>query len=442
MGRLVNALLPPELEPNRFLRWALLRIRWATIAILLLITFMQPAVGHLAVPTWTVVLIFAAYNALIELLRERLSWLRPYARVALLDLPVVGLLYWLGAEPGGPLFLLVFLAVDCAAVSLALRGALLYTVGGAALAAAIDVTTLMWSPTPVDVRQLIARSSMLALVGLGMAIVTRRLALEGAAASAGRDEAERLAALDRLRADFIATVSHDLRTPLTAARAGLGLLEASTTGRLSEDERELLDTSRRNVEYLTILIGDLLTYNQLEAGTLHLAHEALDLREVVATAVRVVGPLFREKDQTLALDLPHPLPYEGDPQRLGQALVNLLANAHRHTLRGTHIVVSGHTATAEVALAVSDDGPGIPPEELEAIFRRFYRYHSAATPPEAADSSGLGLAIARRIVELHGGRLWAESAPGRGATFRIALPRDGNGPDAAHQSPPTADEMG
>jgi signal transduction histidine kinase len=424
-------------DQYRFLRWALFRLRWATILALLLVTLMQPTSGRGGVSTWLLVVLFAGYNLLIELLRDRVPQLRPYTAVTLLDLPVAGLLYGLAAEPGGPLFLLLFLATDCAAVSLPLRAALFYTGGAAAIATGIDIALLMWSPTAGDIRLLVVRIAMLLLVAVGMAILTRRLTMEQEAARAVRDinerlllsglreqaaaladrsEAERLATLDRLRADFIATVSHDLRTPLTAARAGLAMLEMSTSERLGGDERELLDTSRRNVEYLHILIADLLTFNELEAGVLRLDRAPLDLRAVVATAVRVVSPLMREKGQALERDLAERLPYEGDARRLEQVLVNLLANAHRHTPVGTRIAIGGRVAAGEIRLAVRDDGPGIPFAEQETIFRRFHRLDATG------DGSGLGLAIARRIVELHGGRVWVESAPGRGTHFHIALP--------------------
>jgi len=298
------------------------------------------------------------------------------------------------------------------------------------------VVLLMWSPVAADIRLLVVRLTMLGLVTVGMAILTRRLAMEQETARAVRDvnehllitslrekeaaqtdrlEAERLEALDRLRADFIATVSHDLRTPLTAARAGLAMLEMRMAEQLGGDDRELLETSRRNVEYLHILIGDLLTFNQLEAGVLRLERAPLDLRAVVAAAMRVVYPLVQEKGQVLELDLAEPLPYEGDARRLEQVLVNLLANAHQHTPNGTSIRLAGRVAAGEVRLTVSDDGGGIPVEEQEAIFRRFHRLDAIG------DGSGLGLAIARRIVELHGGRLWVESAPGQGAHFHLAL---------------------
>ena len=314
---------PPELD--RFLRWALFRLRWASILLLLLLTFMQPTLGRGGLATWALVLLFAGYNLLVELLRNLVPRLRSYTVVALLDLPIVGLLYGLGAEPGGPLFLLLFLAADCAAVSLPLRAAVLYTGAVAAIAVITDVVLLMWSPVAADIRLLVVRLTMLGLVTVGMAILTRRLAMEQEAARAVRDvnerllvvglreqeaaradrlEAERLEALDRLRADFIATVSHDLRTPLTAARAGLAMLEMRMAEQLGSDDRELLETSRRNVEYLHILIGDLLTFNQLEAGVLRLDRAPLDLRAVEATAMRA------ERTRGVLVErsgLPHPV---------------------------------------------------------------------------------------------------------------------------------------
>ncbi|MBA2278663.1 MAG: HAMP domain-containing histidine kinase [Chloroflexia bacterium] len=133
-------------------------------------------------------------------------------------------------------------------------------------------------------------------------------------------------------------------------------------------------------------------------------------------AVASVLPLIREKGQALVVDLPEPLPVAGDPRRLEQVVVNLLANAHRHTPTSTRIAISGGVRSGDVVLSVSDDGPGIPADELEAIFERYHRL--------AGTGSGLGLAIARGIVELHGGRIWAESETGRGTTIHIVLPGD------------------
>ena len=223
---------------------------------------------------------------------------------------------------------------------------------------------------------------------------------------------------DRVRAEFVATVSHDLRQPLTAIRAGIGLVEMSARDRLTLDERALLEAARDNGDRLRAQIDDLLAVNAIEAGTLRLERAPLDLRDVVTRALGVVQPLLRERGQTLDIDLPEPLPLSGDAWRLEQVVTNLLSNAHRHTPAGTRVTVSGRAGRDEIALDVRDSGPGIPTAALEAVFERFYRVN------HGAGGSGLGLSIVRAIVELHGGRVWAESEEGAGAAFHVVLPRD------------------
>jgi signal transduction histidine kinase len=229
-------------------------------------------------------------------------------------------------------------------------------------------------------------------------------------------ETERLAELDRLRQEFIASISHDLRTPLTAARAGIGLVEAKLGHHFAPAEQRLIDHVKHNLAWLNLQIDDLLTLNQFDAHVLHLEHESLDLRSVVTDALGAVYSLAEQKGQTLEIDLPEPLPITGDARRLGHVMINLLANAHRHTPKGTRIIVSGQHKGAEVILSVRDTGPGIPAAALRTIFERFHRL------PSHEKGSGLGLAIAKQIIELHGGRIWAESEPGQGATFWIILP--------------------
>ena len=267
------------------------------------------------------------------------------------------------------------------------------------------------------------------------AVVLERARLHGA-----RAEAARLAELDRLRGEFVATVSHELQTPLTAVRAGLGLLEAGLGSALGLAEAELLAATRRNVERLRLRIDDLLVANRLEAGAMRPAFAPLDLRQVVAPALAAVQPLLQEKTQHATLDLPVPLPIRGDGALLEQVMVNLLANANRHTPSGTPITVSGYVIAGEVRLMVRDTGPGVPPADLETVFEPFQRLGTAAG--RHVPGAGLGLSIARRIVDLHAGRLWAENGGGgelgadadketgqtgngeRGAVFIIALPRD------------------
>ena len=412
---------PPETMPHRFLDRALLGLEWGSLAALLLITLVQPVAGRTGLPTWALLLLFAAYLLIVELLRHLVWRLHPFTYKYVLGLPVSGLVYFLGAEPGGPLFVLFFLTLVCATATSTLRGGLLYTAGFAVLTVIIDPTFPGWSPAEGDARDLGARLVLLCIFGVGTAILMRRLTLERETATLARGESERLGEIDRLRDLFISSVSHDLRTPLTATRAGLGLVRTSASERLRPDERDLLDNARRYTERLGMLIGDLLAYNELEAGTLRLGRESIELRAVVTEAMSSVYPLIQEKGQTLEVNLPEPLPSEGDLRRLEQVVVNVLANAHRHTPEGTRISIFSRVSGAKVSLSVGDNGPGIPQGELEAVFQRFHRLGSAR------GGSGLGLAIARGIVELHGGRIYAESRPGEGATFHIFLPHAKNG---------------
>ncbi len=421
MTSLAEKLLPPQPDISGRLAHALARVRWVVIGVLALLSLAEPLPTRADLPMWAIILLFGGYNLLVELLRTRLAWLHSFARVAFLDLPVTTLLYSFGVHISGPLFSLLVLTLFCAASSTTLRGSIVYTVAVMAVVAALAPTFPLWVPDRVGWQQLAARLIVLAVVGTSATIIMQQLWLKGEEVESGRDETRRLQELDRIRSDFISTVSHDIGTPLTATRAVLGLLEESAAEKLSPDERELLEIARRNTERLGLMINDLLGYNQLEAGTLRLERELLDLRTIVMNALPTVQPLIREKEQVLEVHLPEPLWCEGDARQLEQVVVNVLANAYHHTPHGTRIVVSGRSTDGEVLLSVSDDGPGIPPEEAEAIFRRFHRL------PSGASGSGLGLAIARGIVEIHGSRIWVESRPGGGATFYVALPHRSNG---------------
>ncbi len=226
---------------------------------------------------------------------------------------------------------------------------------------------------------------------------------------------------ERLRDEFFASVSHELRTPLTAINAGLGLLDESSRERLRADERSLLNNARRNVKHLNRLVDDLVVYNQFREHALHLDRQQIDLRSVIVDAVASVHILLTQKGQRVELDLPVHLPVEGDQRRLAQVLVNLLDNAHRHTPQGTVVTVRGEIEGGQVRVRVSDTGPGIPLTHLGHIFERFTRINMKAS------GAGLGLAIVRGIVEMHGGLIWAESNPGFGSAFIFILPLDRNG---------------
>lgn len=225
--------------------------------------------------------------------------------------------------------------------------------------------------------------------------------------------------LRRLQEDFIASVSHELQTPLTSIRAGLGLLATAVGETLGPAERELLAASRRNVERLRIEIAQLLEANRVIVGErAAVERSAIDLRAMVEGAVEAVRPLLHEKEQVVAVDMPDRLEVQGDARLMEQVLANLLSNAYRHTPRGTRIAVSSWFVGDQVRLAVHDTGPGIPADQLESIFQRFYR-----APGSQREGIGLGLAMARTAVEAQGGRLWAESIVGQGTVFIVSLPR-------------------
>jgi signal transduction histidine kinase len=216
---------------------------------------------------------------------------------------------------------------------------------------------------------------------------------------------------------FVSTASHNLRTPMTALRLGVGAVGSSMADRLRPDEQRLLENVRRSIDRINIHINDLLTFNQSDAQALHVDIGPLDLRSVVTSAIATVHSLISERGHTLQIDLSEPLETQGDVRRIEQVLVNLLENAVQYTPPGTPITISGRAGPDTVLLVVSDRGPGIAVEHRELIFERFYRISSVT------NGSGLGLAIARTIINIHGGQIWVTDNEEGGAAFHIALPR-------------------
>jgi signal transduction histidine kinase len=423
LASMINALFGPEhprvgipRDPQRFLRWCFSSLRLATIGVLLLVTLMQPAQGRFGLALEFNILIFAGYTLAMEVVRARVNVRAVYTWICILDLPVVLGLYALGAAPGGLLFVLVFLAVVCAAISMSIRASLVYTFVILVSLSIIDPTLPLWLDQAGDVRRLSGRLIMLGLLALGFAVLTHRLRIEQAVARSSQDEATRLAETERLRSEFAAMVSHDLRTPLAGASAGIGMLEIHAYERLTPDERELLASTRRSIGRLGRSIEDLLLLHQLDAGALQFSLDVLDLRQTVTDVLPLIHPLITHKGQTLEVDLPKPLMVHADARRMEHALINLLANAHQHTPTGTRIMVAGTLQQRHVVLTVSDNGPGIPQDEHELVFERFYQL------TERRGNSGLGLAIVKAIVERQGGRVWVESPATGGVAFFLELP--------------------
>ena len=230
--------------------------------------------------------------------------------------------------------------------------------------------------------------------------------------------ASNLALSQRLRQQMVADVAHELRTPLANIR---GYLEAIEDGVVEADEATLR-TLRDEASHLNRLIDDLQELAQAEAGNLRLDRGPTDPAELIARATGAVRARAVERGIALTTALPPDLPaVEVDPQRITQVLHNLLTNALTHTPSGGSVVVEAwRTPEGMVAISVADTGAGIAPEDLPRIFERFYRADSSRS--RATGGSGLGLTIAKRLVESHGGQIAAASELGRGSRFTFTLP--------------------
>jgi Na+/proline symporter/nitrogen-specific signal transduction histidine kinase len=232
---------------------------------------------------------------------------------------------------------------------------------------------------------------------------------------------ERLKELDRLKDEFIATVTHELRTPLTSIRSFSEILHDNPDLPAAQ-RREFQDIIIKESERLTRLINQVLDLARLEAGRFDWRIGPVDLGEVVAEAIAATRQLFNDKAVSLEVaaagDLP---PALVDRDRLMQVVINLLSNAVKFSPRGSgRVVIAAGRDGGMVKISITDNGVGIAPADRERVFERVLQVGDPLT--DKPEGSGLGLAISRRIVEHLGGRIWVESAPGKGSTFAFVLP--------------------
>ncbi len=242
-----------------------------------------------------------------------------------------------------------------------------------------------------------------------------RYAIERQRLEAARQE------LEQQRDEFFDSVSHDLRTPVAAIKAAIGVVLANEPPGLSPALHRLLGNIDLAADELTRLIGDLLEIARLQAGRVELYRTEVDLRDTITRALQPLEVLIQTRGQQLQLCLPaEPVLASVDVQRLGRVVRNLVGNAQKYGREGGHITVTLTATSAEAELCVSDDGPGIAPADQALVFDRFYRGSGASA--DGPGGSGLGLPIARGLVELHGGTLTLQSQPGQGSAFRVQLP--------------------
>src|SRR5262245_42362269 len=243
--------------------------------------------------------------------------------------------------------------------------------------------------------------------------------------------AERLAELDEMKADFIAHVSHELRTPLTAIQEGTSLLLEEIPGPVTASQGEVLEVVRSHSQRLFRSIASVLDLSKMEAGMMEYVRVPADLAPLIDRSVETVRLIAQKKHIQLEVAHAFSLPLLSvDEGRIQQVLDNLLSNAVKFTPAGGTIAVSatvtgnGKSQGEWVEVRVADSGIGIPAEDLEKIFERFYQ--SPSHSREHARGTGLGLAIARHVVEAHGGRIWAENRTEKGATVIFTLPVENN----------------
>jgi len=286
-----------------------------------------------------------------------------------------------------------------------------------ALAVALIVGGLLFRSIVAPLRRLTTASQAIAEGDLSARSPVQGRDEVAQLADAFNQMAASLARAEDARRNQTADVAHELRTPLTVLR---GTLEAMLDGVYSADRENLL-AALAQVQTLARLVEDLRLLALADAGQLNLHTAPLDLEAFLRKTVEAHRGQAQERKVELTLEIPSSLPHVlADRDRLAQVMGNLLGNALRYVPDGSHVAVQAAEQDREVVVTVADDGPGVRAQDLPHLFERFWRGDPARR--QATGGSGLGLTIARSLVEAHGGRIWAESVEGEGSRFAFALP--------------------
>lgn len=232
---------------------------------------------------------------------------------------------------------------------------------------------------------------------------------------------QQLYELNQLKNRFLGMAAHDLRHPITVMQGYLDMLVGGVLGPLPPNQDRVLRILQGTSENMGVMVNDLLDVSAIEAGVLELQSEIVDLGVFLAEVHEESILLAKGKEQEVLLEAPKdPLAVRMDPRRIHQVLTNLVTNAIKFSPPKTRITLGGRIVEKEILISVKDQGQGIPRIEIGKVFTEFGRL--SVRPTSGESSTGLGLAIAKRIVEAHGGRIWVESEQGIGSTFSFALP--------------------
>lgn len=240
--------------------------------------------------------------------------------------------------------------------------------------------------------------------------------------------ASKLKELDQLKDDFVSSVSHELRSPLSAISGYVELLQSKPLDQIAPERREkALGIIQESTVRLTHFINDILDLAKLKSGHIELRRKSVNLRKMADDLVGLFHPLLEKKGIQCVVDIPSQMPpLSADEEKVRQVLTNLLSNALKFTPSGGKITIKARNQTEFVEVAVQDTGAGIPEEAREAVFERFKQLKNAKDIGAGQKGTGLGLAIAKGNVEAHGGNIWLESEVGKGTTFYFTLPLYGD----------------
>jgi len=228
---------------------------------------------------------------------------------------------------------------------------------------------------------------------------------------------------NKVKAQFVAVLAHELRTPLTPVLGSARLLAEECQLEPGAPLSRLVQNIIRGAEQLESRLRDLLDLAQFQAGAYSLEIAPLDVGGLLREVASQFQPLAKSKGQTIALDLPQRLRLiKADRRRIGQVLMNLLDNAVKFTAEGGRIQLRAAAHDHDLVVEVSDDGPGLSPEERQRLFQPYYR---SQVDRQRRPGTGLGLALCKQLVEAHGGKVWVESEPGKGSTFGFSIPFKG-----------------
>ncbi len=226
--------------------------------------------------------------------------------------------------------------------------------------------------------------------------------------------------LERMKSNFLSVVSHELKTPLHSIKGFVDIILMNKTGPVTDIQRDFLETVKQQTDHLQRLIDDLLEFSRLESGQVTLRLQPVDIPVVAEAVVDKLTPLADASEVTIINLVPEDIPtISADPWRLEQVVTNLMDNAIKFTPTNGNVIISAEDRGDYLEVGVQDSGIGIAPDETDRIFDRFYQVDGGAN--RLYKGAGLGLTICRHIVEHHGGRIWAESGIGEGATFRFTV---------------------